>query len=424
MPNIEKTIQWFTDKKAAGVKYSMESRRGPSSYDCSSSVYYALIKGGFFPSTIFIGNTETEFSDLEKRGWSQISNSVPRKRGDIFIWGRKGASSGAFGHTGVFVNPSDIIHCSYGYNGIHVDNHDWLWGINNKPALTIYRYGGSSQPANPVDQELDTGSMVRFGGVYKANDVQYVDGLWQVRTDEFCKDDFTWKNNGIYVEPLVEVDSDGYATADQVLKKGSLYKIPGKYRVLDIGQSNGKWLVLLDIGGYDTWVDVGPLTEILPSSSGTPRPVARPQPKRAEPAATEPAGAAETKVDTVAESAPIVKEEPAPVVEANPKEEPKQAVTEVRNKNEMNFSNKEQEELVIATQKVLDNGDFKPVISKKVKTAAYFVTDISAILSGLVLTVMAIFHLLDAVVAMTLQAAITTALLGMKQTFRLSNKEK
>ena len=91
----------------------------------------------------------------------------------------------------------------------------------------------------------------------------------------------------------------------------------------------------------------------------------------------------------------------------------------------MAFTQEQQKELAVATQSVLDaNTDFTPVISDNVKTIAYFATDITGVLSGLVFTILAVFHVLDGVVAVTVNAAIVAALLGVKQTFRLSSKKQ
>ncbi|WP_269116844.1 peptidoglycan amidohydrolase family protein [Enterococcus casseliflavus] len=48
MGSIDNMIQWFKDREGK-VTYSMSDRLGPSSYDCSSAVYYSLISGGFLP---------------------------------------------------------------------------------------------------------------------------------------------------------------------------------------------------------------------------------------------------------------------------------------------------------------------------------------------------------------------------------------
>ncbi|MDR3189753.1 MAG: SH3 domain-containing protein [Lactobacillaceae bacterium] len=140
-------IQWMENARSRGVTYSMELRNGPNSYDCSSAVYYALKAGGFLPTTNRIGNTETLFVDLENYGWSKVpaSNGVfATKRGDIFIWGIRGSTAGAFGHTGIFFDNNDqIIHCNYADNGINITDHDIRWIANGRPYVTIYRYIGT-----------------------------------------------------------------------------------------------------------------------------------------------------------------------------------------------------------------------------------------------------------------------------------------
>lgn len=144
MSNVESAIAWMESKRGK-VTYSMAHRNGPHSYDCSSAVYFALHDAGFKATRI--GNTETMFVDLPALGWKEVPKNAfggyDAKRGDIFIWGRRGASAGAFGHTGFFVDPDNIIHCNYGYNGITVNNHDVIWNANGRPVCTVYRYEGA-----------------------------------------------------------------------------------------------------------------------------------------------------------------------------------------------------------------------------------------------------------------------------------------
>ena len=145
---LEAAIGWFVDR-AGAVTYSMDYRNGPSSYDCSSSVYYSLAAAGINTSGE-VGNTETMFSDLPSWGFQEVAATeagIPTQRGDIFIWGDPGGSAGAAGHTGIFVDPDNIIHCNYGYNGITVNNHDYIWSANGSPPCHIFRYyGGGSSP--------------------------------------------------------------------------------------------------------------------------------------------------------------------------------------------------------------------------------------------------------------------------------------
>lgn len=105
------SVMNFMYSKQGKVGYSMAARMGPYSYDCSSAVFFALIAGGFLKQGTGIGNTESLYR-LEGTLLTPISRSQVR-RGDIFVSGRKGASSGSAGHTGIFVSNSQIIHCTY-----------------------------------------------------------------------------------------------------------------------------------------------------------------------------------------------------------------------------------------------------------------------------------------------------------------------
>lgn len=143
MVNIEAAIQWMTDR-IGKISYSMTYRNGPNSYDCSSAVSFALRHAGGDLGRI--GNTESMFKDLPKAGWVELPagpNGIDARRGDIFIWGDEGRSAGAFGHTGIFVNENDIVHCNYSF-GMSVNNHDYIWKLNGMPTCRIYRFQGAT----------------------------------------------------------------------------------------------------------------------------------------------------------------------------------------------------------------------------------------------------------------------------------------
>lgn len=141
---MEPAVKWMTDRSGA-VTYSMDYRLGPNSYDCSSSVYLALQAAGI-NTTGTVGNTETMFSDLPAWGFTKVYEGYGTKAqrpgsqfGDIFVWGVPGASSGAGGHTGIFVDNSNIVHCNFGYNGITINNYEEIWTANQRMYQTIYR---------------------------------------------------------------------------------------------------------------------------------------------------------------------------------------------------------------------------------------------------------------------------------------------
>ena len=92
---IDALINWFMARKGR-VTYSMTYRNGPSSYDCSSAVYLALIEAGFLPKGSWVGNTDSLYGDLERNGWEKLpldaNGNADTRRGDIFLWGKRGAS--------------------------------------------------------------------------------------------------------------------------------------------------------------------------------------------------------------------------------------------------------------------------------------------------------------------------------------------
>ena len=75
MIDIEKAIKWFENRKGK-VSYSMENRNGPNSYDCSSSIYYALMSSGA-KSNGWTIDTLHEHYWLTKNGFEKITDNIP-----------------------------------------------------------------------------------------------------------------------------------------------------------------------------------------------------------------------------------------------------------------------------------------------------------------------------------------------------------
>lgn len=142
MGNIENMIAWMEARKGR-VTYSMTSRMGPNSYDCSSSVFFSMVAGGFLPAGS-MGNTETLFA-MSGSKLKEISRAEVR-RGDIFIAGTPGGSAGSDGHTGIFLSNGSFIHCSYTHNGIAVDTNDAY--ISTRLPHHFYRIVDSNSTAN------------------------------------------------------------------------------------------------------------------------------------------------------------------------------------------------------------------------------------------------------------------------------------
>lgn len=171
--NMEQAIAWMEARRGK-VTYSMDYRNGPNSYDCSSAVYYALMSAGAV-SAGWAVNTEYEHDWLLKNGFNLIAeNSVFRaQRGDIFIWGKRGQSAGAGGHTGIFVDSNNIIHCNYARNGITVDGYLDIARASGNKYYYIYRpHGQSTASASTAGKSVDQLVQETLAGKYGNGDAR------------------------------------------------------------------------------------------------------------------------------------------------------------------------------------------------------------------------------------------------------------
>ena len=263
---IEKALAWFYARKGR-VFYSMENRNGPNSYDCSSSVYHALKEAGILPASYWIGNTDTLFDALEKNGWVRLSEDAngeaDTQRGDIFIWGIRGNSGGALGHTGMFVDADNVINCRY-QAGIVIDNHDWLWSASGYPPYAFYRYVGKPKEAKRV----------ALPEVYYADEVATVFDLRQIRCNRLI-DEFDWGDNGVPISVAVKTDKDGYLL-DGELNTGDYFRIVGSTEILDETTENNKRYLQLKMADDGIWVLAERVRELANGDAGTPRPEKRP----------------------------------------------------------------------------------------------------------------------------------------------------
>ena len=268
---IEKALAWFYARKGR-VSYSMENRNGPDSYDCSSSVYHALKEAGLLPASYWIGNTDTLFDALEKNGWVRLSEDAngeaDTQRGDIFIWGIRGNSGGALGHTGMFVDADNVINCRY-QAGIVIDNHDWLWSASGYPPYAFYRYVGKPKEAKRA----------ALPEVYYADEVATVFDLRQIRCNRLI-DEFDWEDNGVPVSVAVRTDKDGYLL-DGEINTGDYFRIVGSTEILDETTENNRRYLQLKMADDGIWVLAERVRELANGDAGTPQPQPRPQPQPA-----------------------------------------------------------------------------------------------------------------------------------------------
>lgn len=440
---MDKVIEWFTQRQGR-ISYSMNYRNGPSSYDCSSSIYHALIYAGILPQGFRIGNTETEFVDLPKFGFQRIeadiNGYIPTQRGDIFIWGKQGYTNGANGHTGCFISPNDIIHCSYGYNGIHIDNHDWLAGINNVQYLTIFRYTGKPQnvpaPApyvEKIDDEINVGSHFKFNQTFTVVETRINDGRKEARINELCPVGFTWEENGVPVDWLVKVDNEGYRIGGDI-NTGDSVKIEGAFVAQEVVQNDNMWFAKINRGGIDVWVELTPATEIPAGEFGTrienrPAPVQTP----AEPVVENHIADVGKMVEEKPEIKGVISQNEEKkdmsqniVNEEKQEKAPEQPKIKAMPINERKFTEEEVKMIEDLQKKALDSVDtteYTPAISEKAKTTVYFVADLGILVNMLVATICVIVMPNFTKEILAISGAVATAFAGLKPIFKLGAKK-
>lgn len=118
----------------------------------------------------------------------------------------------------------------------HIDPYPYLtkWGVSKeKLANDLSKgFGGSNSKvkpqAKPQSTSNNTGQKVNQG-IYRADDFKKVNGIWQVRCNFLVPTDFDWTDNGISVDDIVLVDSNGYILKDQATKTGSLFVFNTNY---------------------------------------------------------------------------------------------------------------------------------------------------------------------------------------------------
>ena len=452
---MDKVIEWFQQRQGR-VSYSMDYRNGPNSYDCSSAIYHALIYAGILPQGFRIGNTETEFVDLPKFGFQRIeadaNGYIPTQRGDIFIWGKQGYTLGANGHTGIFIDNDNIIHCAYAYKGIHTDEHDKLAGWNNVQYLTIFRYTGKPQntpaPAlqnEAIDDVINIGSHFKINSALQVAEVNINDGRRELKIDELCPRGFTWAENGVPANWAVKVDNDGYKI-DGEINAGDLVKLQGAFVAQEVVQNDGMWFARVKRDGIDVWMELTPVTEIPAGEYGTKtdyRPAPAPQ--------LAPAPVEELKPEVKEEPESIENQE-SPTTEEKPIENQGLTVQEEEEKdmshnleNSGNAENSKKvekkqliqinarpltkeelkmlEDLQKNTVENIANTEYEPRISEKTKTTVYFIADLGILTNMLIATICVILIPNATKEILAISGAIATAFAGLKPIFKLGAKK-
>lgn len=453
---MDKVIEWFQQRQGR-VSYSMDYRNGPNSYDCSSSIYHALIYAGILPQGFRIGNTETEFVDLPKFGFQRIEADVngyiATQRGDIFIWGKQGYTLGANGHTGIYLDNDNIIHCAYAYNGIHTDNHDDLARVNNTQYLTIFRYTGKPQNApapapqpEVIDDVINIGSHFKINSALQVAEVNINDGRRELKIDALCPRGFTWAENGIPADWAVKVDGDGYKI-DGEINYGDFVKLQGTFVAEEVVQNDGMWFARVKRNGIDVWMELTPVTEVPAGDRGTVseyRPAPVEEPKPAEPVVENPVENHIADVGKMVEDKPKPEEKPAENQGLTVQEEEKKDMSHnLENSGNAENSKKAEkkqliqinarpltkeelkmlEDLQKTTNENIANTEYEPRISEKAKTTVYFIADLGILTNMLIATICVILIPNATKEILAISGAVATAFAGLKPIFKLGAKK-
>lgn len=243
--SIESSIAEMRNLAAIPVHYDMGDRYGNDAdrdgrveYDCSSAVSKAV-------GLSLNNNTETLKSNLPTIGYNcvydGVDGSFDAQVGDVVIWGpRDGSSSvGAFGHVMIMTSPTTMIHCNYGYDGIAETDYNQIWEINGRPRETVFRENGQAAAPQPSPSANKPQNLK----IYRVDDLQFVNDIWQVRCNYLVPVEFDWTQNGIACEDIDLVDGNGNLLADQETRVGSLFVINPNKVVSDGGGAYGS-------GGY------------------------------------------------------------------------------------------------------------------------------------------------------------------------------
>ena len=157
MIDINKAIDYMYQLKNRGITYSMSGSRigTDGTADCSGAVYISLVKGGAKPHSYPV-NTESEHAWLIANGFELIAfnKSWNMQRGDVLIFGLKGQSAGAGGHTAIAVDHNNVIHCNYAHNGVSVNPETTM---PYSMGWYVYRYKGAKPNTQPQPQPQPTG---------------------------------------------------------------------------------------------------------------------------------------------------------------------------------------------------------------------------------------------------------------------------
>ena len=193
-------VNWFVNHRGK-LTYSMYgSRNGADgTADCSGSISQALKDAGIpiqgLPSTVTLGQ------QLANNGFYRVSinQDWDALTGDIVMmsWGSDmSTSGGAGGHVGVMMDSTYFISCDYstqGAPGKAINTYPWndYYAANKPSYIEVWRYADNAPQTN---NQANTAVTPQEKAYYEANEVKYVNGIWQIKCDYLCPIGFDWVN--------------------------------------------------------------------------------------------------------------------------------------------------------------------------------------------------------------------------------------
>ncbi|MFQ8724614.1 MAG: lytic exoenzyme target recognition domain-containing protein [Streptococcus thermophilus] len=239
-------VNWFVNHRGK-LTYSMYgSRNGADgTADCSGSISQALKDAGIpiqgLPSTVTLGQ------QLANNGFYRVSinQDWDALTGDIVMmsWGSDmSTSGGAGGHVGVMMDSTYFISCDYstqGAVGQAINTYPWndYYSANHPSYIEVWRYAESAPQTN---NQANTAVVPQQKAYYEANDVRFVNGIYQIKCDYLAPIGFNFFDNGVPVDMVNWVDKDGNDIPDgdsKDFKPGMFFSFAGdEVNITDTGE--------------------------------------------------------------------------------------------------------------------------------------------------------------------------------------------
>ena len=248
------------------ITYSMFGSRDGSdgTGDCSGIMSRVLKEAGFniqgLPSTVTLGK------QLANNGFYRVSinQDWDAQTGDIVLmsWGADmSQSGGAGGHVGVMMDDTYFISCDYstqGAPGKAINTYPWndYYTANHPSYIEVWRYSESAPQTNNQANTIVTPQEKAY---YEANDIQFVNGIYQIKCDYLSPIGFNYYDNGVPVDMVNWVDENGNDIPDgesKDFKSGMFFSFEGyENNITDTGEGGyygGYYWRKFDFGQFGT----------------------------------------------------------------------------------------------------------------------------------------------------------------------------